>query len=69
MSGILKKGYIKEGSYSMKTNGSSEFAGWISEKHQIAWVISEWRKDKRAGPIRSGLNELRTTNKRSRYHC
>lgn len=28
-----------------------DFAGWISEKHGIAWVVSKHRKDKRTGVV------------------
>jgi len=30
----------------------NQFAGWISEKFGIAWVVSEHRHDKRTGVIK-----------------
>lgn len=37
-----------------KNNQAGVFAGWISERHRIAWVVNPMRRDKRTGVIRDG---------------
>lgn len=28
------------------------FAGWISVKHRVCWVVNKYRRDKRTGVVR-----------------